>query len=164
MMKKILDSVSVIFYIMTNLSDTAETPAMTFREKAHWIALLASLCVWGHYFARVVIVQPQGPEAFWLFAGSLGVVLAAQAILMVLVALREPRGRGALDDERDNLIELKGFRFAYVVLTVLALAAAGLVLVDAPATVVANGVVLAIVVAEAAKSILELTAYRRGLA
>jgi len=110
------------------------------------------------------MVQPQGPEAFWLFAGSLGAVLAAQAVLMVLVALREPRGLGALDDERDTLIELKGFRFAYVVLTVLALAAAGLVLVDAPATVVANGVVLAIVVAEAAKSILELTAYRRGLA
>ncbi len=137
---------------------------MSFREKAHWIALLASLGVWGHYFARVATSQPQGQEAFWLFAGSLAAVLVVQAVLIILVAVLNPKGLEALDDERDNLIELKGFRFAYFVLTGLALAAAGLVLVDAPAMVVANGVVLAVVVAEIGKSIRELMAYRRGVA
>jgi hypothetical protein len=101
--------VSNIFYM------EARTMAnFSYREKCLYVALVADLAVFLPYF--VLMHTRQG--SLNLIAGSWTVLIAAQALLQGAVALFS---RNRLQDERDRLILLRGYRAAYVTILTLML-------------------------------------------
>src|SRR6516225_2986754 len=90
-------------------------PSLSYREKTLYASLVAELLVYGSYF----FLNHQ--NSVNNVAGMIVAVIALQAILQLLIALLN---RNRVTDERDRLIELRGYRAGY--LTVATLMVAGL--------------------------------------
>jgi len=136
---------------------------MSFREKIAWVSLLATASIYGwHFLTAQPFDAAGGAEAAPLLrlAILLGVV---QIIPLAGLAALSPHDAKAPPDERDALIALKGSRAGYAVLVAGALAAcvAG-VHFGVGGAVLANGILLALVVAELAKQAFQILHYRRG--
>ena len=137
---------------------------MTFREKVTWISLCATALVYAAYFAKVMPGLTLGHSGH--FVGLLIAAIVALAILqiipIVIVAALAPQDASAPKDERETLIELKGSRSGYIVLTLGALfcCVAAIFFGTGPA-LLANGILLAVVLAELAKLFTQIVFYRR---
>ncbi len=159
---------------------------MSFREKIAWISLLTTVGVWGFYFARVVPALTSGDSGPWqmaLFVECVVFTVIVQAVLTTATAIGAPREARAPADEREARIAGRATVIAYTILLGLVLCVAcatpfvlgmtlkveGMTYVSLssrgdPTVIVANGILLAVVVAELVRSSATLTFYRLGRA
>jgi hypothetical protein len=88
---------------------------LSYREKSLYVSLLVELCVYIPYF----LFHDQ--NSINKVAGMIAAVIALQVILQLVIA---GVTRNRVTDERDHLIELRGYRAGY--LTVASLMVLGL--------------------------------------
>ena len=138
---------------------------MSYREKAAWIALLATGLVYGGYFWKVMPVLAAGPGTrlhygYLLFSTILAVVIL-QVIPLVGFAIASPTEAKAPADEREKLFALRATRAAYYVLVAGALfvSVEGMFM-DASPALLANLSLLAVVTASLAQHLTEIGCYR----
>lgn len=140
---------------------------MSFREKSAWISLLSILIPFGVYFALLgrSMHAGHGPARYF-FGILIGCILgqvALQVVLHVVAALQAPKDARAAKDERERLIELKSTHIAFYVLIVGVLMAAGSMHLGAGKILMANGILLALVLAELVKFSGQIVYFRRGV-
>jgi hypothetical protein len=139
--------------------------SLSYREKSLYASLVAELVVYGPYF----FVHEQ--NSVNKVAGMIIGIIVLQAILQSVIAALT---RNRITDERDRLIELRGYRAGY--LTIASLMVVGLGLLWFHATVghlrLDNRMVglhfLSVffgmlVIADITKTATQLVAYRRAL-
>jgi hypothetical protein len=85
-------------------------PSLSYREKTLYASLVAELLVYGSYF----FLNHQ--NSVNNVAGMIAAIIALQAILQLLIALIT---RNRVTDERDRLIELRGYRTGYLTFAAL---------------------------------------------
>lgn len=153
---------------------------MSFREKAAWISLASGVVIWGFYFVVVWgrLVEAPGEWPVALFVECVIASLLVQAVLMGLAAMRTPKDQRTLSDEREIRIDGQATGVGYVALTGLVLCVAltsplavgldvgglAISLRGEAATFMAQGLLLAIVLAEAIKSAVVVVLHRRTVA
>lgn len=153
---------------------------MSFREKAAWISLASSVVIWGFYFVVVWgrLVAAPGAWPVALFVECVIASLLVQGVLIGVAAVRTPRDQRALADEREVRIDGQATGVGYAVLTglVLCVALASPFVVGADfgdlaiaphgeaASFMGQGLLLAIVLAEAVKSAIVVILHRRTAA
>jgi len=92
-------------------------PTLSYREKSLYASLIAEILVYGSYF----FLHRQ--NSINKVAGMIVAIIALQIVLQLIIALVT---RNRVTDERDRLIELRGYRAGY--LTVCGLMVLGLAL------------------------------------
>jgi hypothetical protein len=138
---------------------------LSYREKSLYASLLTELCVYGPYF---FLHQHNSVNKV---AGMIIAIIVLQTILQAIIAAFT---RNRITDERDRLIELRGYRAGY--LTIASLMVVGLGMLWFHATVghlpmdnrmmglhflsVFFGM---LVVADITKTATQIVAYRRAL-
>ena len=90
-------------------------PSLSYREKSLYASLIAEILVYGSYF----FLHRQ--NSINKVAGMIVAIIALQVVLQLIIALVT---RNRVTDERDRLIELRGYRAGY--LTVCGLMVLGL--------------------------------------
>jgi EamA domain-containing membrane protein RarD len=90
-------------------------PTLSYREKSLYASLIAEILVYGSYF----FLHRQ--NSINKVAGMIVAIIALQIVLQLIIALVT---RNRVTDERDRLIELRGYRAGY--LTVCGLMVLGL--------------------------------------
>ncbi len=140
---------------------------MAFRERTAWITLVTTVLVYSGYFA--VAAHRLGPQAPALglvgpLAASILAIVVLQVALTAVTAMASPKDAVAPIDERERLIQLHATRAGFFTLQVGAFFAITTLFWGADAKLIANGVFLAIVVAEVVRSGWQVAAYRRGTA
>lgn len=140
---------------------------MAFREKSAWITLMTTVLVYSGYFA--VAGHRLGPDAPAMrlvgpLVASILIIVVLQVVMSAAAAIAAPGEAGAPLDERERLIGLRAASAGFHTLQVGAFLALTTLFWGADAKLIANGVFLAIVVAEVVRSGWTVTAYRRGAA
>ena len=137
---------------------------MSFREKSAWISLVSILLVSGFYFLR--IAWSLTPRSNMNQVRALLYCVVALAVIEVVahlvVALRAPKDARTPKDERERLIDLKATRSAAYVYVVGSFLAVFTLHLGANAIAIANGVLLAFVVAEIVNYAARIVYHRRG--
>jgi hypothetical protein len=82
-------------------------PSLSYREKSLYASLFVELVVYGPYFAF------HNQNSINKVAGMIAAVIALQVILQLIIA---GVTRNRVTDERDHLIELRGYRVGYLTL------------------------------------------------
>lgn len=147
--------------------------SVTVREAREWVTLATTVLLYGVFFFGTASGLVRGPSQVGLLIGV--VVLQAVCQIVAEIALSAWREK---PDERDALIALKSYRAGYFVLmgcmSVVALAyvawggVASLAgeqggALEAPSvSLVGNALLLSFVLAEAAKSAMQIVLYRRS--
>jgi EamA domain-containing membrane protein RarD len=90
-------------------------PSLSYREKSLYASLIAEILVYGSYF----FLHRQ--NSINKVAGMIVAIIALQIVLQLIIALVT---RNRVTDERDRLIQLRGYRAGY--LTVCGLMVLGL--------------------------------------
>lgn len=85
-------------------------PSLSYREKTLYASLAAELIVYGPYF---FLHQQNSVNKV---AGMIIAIIALQVILQLVIAAFT---RNRVTDERDRLIELRGYRAGYLVIASL---------------------------------------------
>lgn len=85
-------------------------PSLSYREKTLYASLVAELALYGTF----LVLHGQG--SLNQVAGMIGAIIALQIVLQLLIAALT---RNRTTDERDRLIELRGYRAGYVTLAFL---------------------------------------------
>lgn len=86
---------------------------MPFREKTAWIAVVSMTLIYAHYFWSVV-TRPHGGSQISGLLGTVIALIVVQIVLITVAAIFSPKDAKAPRDERENLIELRAARVAYV--------------------------------------------------
>lgn len=141
------------------------TTGLSYREKSLYASLVAEIVVYGPYF---FFHQQNSVNKV---AGMIVGIIALQAVLQLIIALWT---RSRTTDERDRLIELRGYRAGY--LTIATLMVVGLGMLWFHATLghhhLDNGKIglhfLSVffgmlVIADIVKTAAQIVAYRRAL-
>ncbi len=165
-MKNILDFVSDIFYMASDIYDIPRLePVMPFREKSAWISLVVTLLVWGGYYFHVYIWpgDMHGLLAMQLFFAAIVITVIVQVLLHLLIAARAPADARSPADERDQLIGLTATRWGFYALATGALLAVLTMHLGASKIDMAYGVLAALAFAEIARCAGVIVAYRRGV-
>lgn len=118
---------------------------ISYQEKSISAALIATLVVYGSYFAS-------GAHGL---IGMIVVLVVIQIIAQIAIAVAskpEPK------DERDRLIEAKAYRTGYFLLVT-----GVIVCMNIGINLGVNALLLALLAAEVGKSITQLYLYRRGI-
>jgi hypothetical protein len=140
---------------------------MSFRERTAWISVLTTGAVYGFYFWTVFRHGlTDGADHVGLLVGSVIVLVVLQIVLMiamtVVAALRSPQDVSAPLDEREKLFALKASRVAYVVLSLGAASVMFTAYFGLGRLLICNGLFLALVLSEMAKSLTLIVHYRLG--
>lgn len=85
-------------------------PNLSYREKTLYASLAAELFVYGPYFF------PHQQNSVNKVAGMIIAIIVLQIVLQLLIAAFT---RNRVTDERDRLIELRGYRAGYLMITSL---------------------------------------------
>jgi hypothetical protein len=119
---------------------------LSYQEKSIWGSLVATLLVYGRYFAS---------GAHGGLVGTIIVLVVIQIVCQIAIAVADkPQPK----DERDRLIDAKAYRTAYLILVT------GIILcMNIVAAPTVNAMLLALVAAETVKSVTQLYYYRRGV-
>lgn len=136
----------------------------SFEERSVWVQLMALVAVLGSYFVVAVLLLSKGVTTLIAFVP---LVIAAVVLLVVVLVVghivvaiaSRPEGR----DERDRLIEWRAESGASWILGVGILAAIAGLIVSVDSVWIAHVLLLAMLVSEVAKLILQLVYYRRGM-
>ena len=140
-------------------------PSLSYREKSLYASLIAELIVYGPYFIH------HHQQGINIVAGMIAGIIVLQIIAQSAIAAFT---RNRVTDERDRLIELRGYRAGYITiasLMVLGLgmlwfhAAAGHMHVDGRSMGIhfLNVFFAMLVIADVTKTVTQIVAYRRPL-
>ena len=153
---------------MSNIFDMEAfaMPSLSYQERSLYGALVANLAVFIPYF---VLIHKAPHPSLNLIAGAITLLILAQIVLQSIIAIAT---RNRMTDERDRLIELRGYRAAYItVVGVMMLGMAALWLHSTfghlnPAHMALHFLSVffaTLMLAEIVKTITQLAAYRRPL-
>jgi hypothetical protein len=92
-------------------------PGLSYREKTLYASLVAELVL----YTTFLVLHGQG--SLDQVAGLIGAIIALQIVLQLLIAAMT---RNRMTDERDRLIELRGYRAGYLTLASLMVVGLGL--------------------------------------
>ncbi len=142
---------------------------MSFREKMHWVSLIAILGGFGWYFGTLHLVgygHSPGDTGekyyFGLLIATIVGILTVMIIGAALIAIFKPKDAKYAWDERDRLIHMRGTHAAYYIL-VVGMWATGLSLhFGYSLFFMLNAMLAIIVVAESIRIGTQLYLYRRG--
>lgn len=149
---------------------------MSYQEKSVTVSLFSSLLILGYYLTNILRMYfGEGLVSGQVFRLA-GIVIAAgilvnitaniltNIILSIVHAIRtgEEQEERFIEDERDNLIGLKGTRFSYIVFSVGVLLAMISFVAGQPALVMFSLIVLFGLVAEIIGDLVQVALYRRG--
>ena len=143
---------------------------MPFREKTAWISLLTTLGIWGTYFwsigqglleRRSLAGLPA--DTVGLFIGGTVAIVIVQIVLAIAVAIVSGKQADTPMDERERLIDLKAARAGFYALNGAVFCVSVLWMAGASPLVMANGILLSMVIAEAVHSGGKIIGYRRGV-
>ncbi|NNC71727.1 MAG: DUF2178 domain-containing protein [Sphingomonadaceae bacterium] len=141
---------------------------MSFHEKSRWIALVANLLVWGWYFLAVLGAVRSGvPDTPYLLAMLIPVIIGLIFIHIVghtVAAIMKPDEANSAMDEREAAIRNRASARAYELLSFGLVIVLGASLYYWNTFIAVNGVLFVFVLAESVRYIIEIAAYRRGLA
>jgi EamA domain-containing membrane protein RarD len=98
--------------------------SLSYREKTLYASLAAELVIYGLYF----FLHRQ--NSLNKVAGMIAGIIALQILLQALIALAT---RNRMTDERDRLIQLRGYRAGYITIAALMLLGLGLLWAHAAA-------------------------------
>lgn len=140
-------------------------PSLSYREKTLYASLAAEVLVYGPYF----FLHRQ--NSINKVAGMIIAIILLQVILQSIIAALT---RDRITDERDRLIELRGYRAGYVSLAVLMVTGLGMLWFHAAVgPFPADGRMLGLhflsvffgmlVLADIAKTATQILAYRKAL-
>ena len=138
--------------------------AVAFREKSAWTSLFATLVVYGAYFYFFGRALSQGRSFGMGGPMSLAVValVVIQVVLIIVVALFSPKDAKAPVDERERRIHARADAGSFYVLQVMVMFAAVSVYFG-DKWMIANAIVFALAVSQAAKYAAVIDGYRRVL-
>lgn len=129
------------------------------------MALAGIVAGFAVYFGSLAAALAAGHYATGRFIGLLVVLVFAEVVLSVaaaiVIAVRAPADAQALRDERDRLIGRRAEISYYILLVGIFLAAAPIHL-DHGRLFVLNGLLAAIMIAEAVRYAVQIAGYRRG--
>ena len=140
-------------------------PSLSYQEKSLYGTLAADLIVYVPYFVYLI----HNPTTLTHIVGTIVLLIVAQIILQSIIAIAT---RNRITDERDREIAALGYRAGYFTLVGMILTGMGLLWVHAAmGTLNPNHMGLhflsvflgMVVIAELAKTITQLIAYRRPL-
>lgn len=144
---------------------------MSFHEKSRWIGLFANLLVWGWYFTQVfAVLRADVPAEAERFAGiGLTVVVIIWTVIIQVVAtsaiaIHRPYEANAAPDERERAIARHAGARAYTLLSLGLVVAIGGSYTGWSLFATVNAVLFAFIIAECARYVIEIAAFRRGLA
>lgn len=84
--------------------------SLSYREKSLYASLIVELCVYGPYFVF------HNQNSINKVAGMILAIIVLQIVLRSIIAAFT---RNRVTDERDQLIELRGYRAGYLTITAL---------------------------------------------
>ncbi len=139
--------------------------SLSYREKSLYASLVAELVVYGPYF----FLHRQ--NSVNKVAGMIVAIIVLQIVLQSIIAAAT---RNRTTDERDRLIELRGYRAGYLMLVSLMVLGLGLLWVHAVmgrfpihnpwvALHFLNVFFGMVVIADITKTVAQIVAYKRGL-
>jgi hypothetical protein len=140
-------------------------PSLSYREKTLYASLAAELIVYGPYF----FLHEQ--NSLNKVAGMIFAIIVLQIVLQLAIALFT---RNRVTDERDRLIELRGYRAGYFTVTAIMVIGLGALWVHAALGQIhlesrmmglhfLSVFFGALVISDIAKTATQLVAYRRAL-
>jgi len=138
-------------------------PSLTYQEKSLYGTLAADLIVYVPYFMYVA----HHSSTLSRIVGTIVAITVVQIVLQTIVAIAS---RSRLTDERDRLIEARGYRAGYFALVSGVLAAITLLWLHAmigfdpnhPAVHFINVLLAMLVLSGLVKTIVQLVSYRIG--
>ncbi len=144
---------------------------MNFHEKSNMAMLAIMIVVYGIYFGQALlsIVSAGVPPAEALAATNalmvvtVGAVTVLAIIAHIIIAVLAPSEADDARDERDKLMEMRGDQRGGVVMTIFALGALLIAMLDMPAYLIANTVLAGLVASEIVKGVSKMIGYRRGV-
>lgn len=144
---------------------------MNFHEKSNMAMLAIMIVVYGIYFGQALlsIVSAGVPPAEALAATNalmvvtVGAVTVLAIIAHIIIAVLAPSEANDARDERDKLMEMRGDQRGGVVMTIFALGALLIAMLDMPAYLIANTVLAGLVASEIVKGVSKMIGYRRGV-
>ena len=139
--------------------------ALSYREKTLYASLVAEIVVYGPYFFL------HGGNSVNKVAGMIIAIIVLQVLLQGLIALVT---RNRTTDERDRLIELRGYRAGYLTFATLMVVGLGLLWAHAAAGRLPvenkmmglhflNVFFGMLVIADITKTVTQIVSYRRAL-
>lgn len=139
---------------------------MSFREKAHWVALVALLIGFGWYYLHFPWGQIGGAVGLAASAAMLGVatlmIIVLMSVAATFMAIRAPGEARLSADERDRTIHWRGTHLAYYPLVLgVWVNVIAVFYHPSPATAL-NLLVATVVFAELIRVGTQLWFYRRG--
>jgi hypothetical protein len=150
---------------MSNIFDTEPTmPSLTYEERSLYGMLFADLAVYIPY-----VMQNARTNTLGRIAGTLLLLMVVQIVLQIIIAAAT---RNRLQDERDTLIRLRGYRAGYLAFVSFIVVGLGILWLHA-AAVQSHPEHMAIhflsvmfgmlVLADVVRIITQLIAYRRAV-
>jgi len=152
---------SNIFYM-----EIQTMPSLSYREKSLYASLAAELLVYGPYFIH------HHQQGINVVAGMIAAIIALQIIAQSAIAVFT---RNRLTDERDRLIELRGYRAGYITFASLMVLGLGMLWLHTTAgdfqieghrnmgLHFLNVFFAMLVIADITKTIAQIIAYRRAI-
>jgi Predicted membrane protein (DUF2178) len=139
--------------------------SLSYREKSLYASLATELLVYGPYFF------PHRQNSVNKVAGTIIAIIVLQIILQSIIAALT---RNRITDERDRLIELRGYRAGYLTLASLMVIGLGMLWIHAtvdPAPLYSRMIGLhflnvffgMLIIADITKTATQIVAYRRPL-
>ena len=92
---------------------TLDLKSLSFREKVLWVNLITTISIFGYYLVTILTKDLDGSQATWLY---LKMVFWAIVIEVVLISVIASRNKNQKGDERDKLYETRGYRWGYFVM------------------------------------------------
>lgn len=100
---------------------------MSFREKSLWVQMLAALGVWGLYFWHLKTQLPNmnlpgfAERTLAAFGASIVLLVVVALVLTLLSRIGSTKAEREIRDEREQLADLRAFKWAYVLVVCLLL-------------------------------------------
>ena len=140
---------------------------MSFREKSIWVSLVATILIFGYYFANVfsyfTSFDVNNRELVGLFIGVVVLMVIVEVVLHIILAIAFKKETMEAEDERDNLIRLKATKVSYFVLVFGIWMMAISLLLSASPVAMANIIIFFFILAEIAGFSTQLFYYRKGI-
>ena len=135
---------------------------MPFREKIAWISVVTTIVIWGGFFGFMAVTRGQYHGAVYMvgFFGAMILQAVLVAAAAIVTAILSPKEASASRDERDKMIALRAYAFAYPVLLSLVLCVVASLHLGIGPVGMAYGILGAIILAEIVHYGAQIAGYR----
>lgn len=139
---------------------------MSFREKTHWVAMIAIVLAFGWYFLNYPWSAAPSTAGLWasggmLIAVSIGIIVA-MTVATTVIALRNRREVSIQEDERDRAIHRHGTHLAYYPMVIGSWTCIGLIFAGVDRAILLNVILAMVVCAELLRIGSQIWLYRQG--